>query len=182
MTCIVGVVDADGRIVMGGDSAGVAGYDLRARADAKVFRVGDFLIGFTSSFRMGQLLRWKLASYLQAQPAAMADDEFMCTLFVDAIRKCLSEGGYARKENEAESGGEFIVGYRGALWHIESDYQVGQLVDPFAACGCGESYAHGALAVLDADAETRVRRALETAERFSAGVRGPFVIVSLEAA
>ena len=35
MTCIVGVVDGN-RIIMGGDSAGVAGIDLGPRKDVKV--------------------------------------------------------------------------------------------------------------------------------------------------
>src|SRR3546814_10742010 len=55
MTCIVGLVD-DGKVYLGGDSAGVAGWSLTVRKDPKVFRVGDCIIGFTSSFRMGPLL------------------------------------------------------------------------------------------------------------------------------
>lgn len=43
---------------MGCDSAGVGGWHLQLRADPKVFHVGHFLIGYTDSFRMGQLLRF----------------------------------------------------------------------------------------------------------------------------
>src|SRR3546814_12575406 len=46
----------DGKVYLGGDSAGVAGWSLTVRTDPQVFRVGDCIIGFTSSFRMGQLL------------------------------------------------------------------------------------------------------------------------------
>lgn len=53
MTCIVGYVTPAREVVMGADSAGVAGYDLRIRRDVKVFHAGPFLIGYTSSFRMG---------------------------------------------------------------------------------------------------------------------------------
>ena len=38
MTCIAGLVDSNGDIYIGGDSAGVAGYDLTIRADEKVFK------------------------------------------------------------------------------------------------------------------------------------------------
>lgn len=69
MTCIVGLVD-QGNVWIGGDSAGVGGYDLMLRADQKVFRNGDFLMGFTSSFRMGQLLRYKLSP-----PKLHSDDD-----------------------------------------------------------------------------------------------------------
>ena len=58
MTCIVGLVH-EGVVYIGGDSAGVAGLSLVVRAD-EMFRNGDFLMGFTTSFRMGQLLRYKL--------------------------------------------------------------------------------------------------------------------------
>ena len=41
MTAIVGLV-AGKSIYMGGDSAGIDGYDLVIRADEKVFTVGGF--------------------------------------------------------------------------------------------------------------------------------------------
>ena len=57
MTCIVGL-EHKGKVYIGGDSAGVAGYSLSVRADQKVFINGNFIFGFTSSFRMGQILRF----------------------------------------------------------------------------------------------------------------------------
>lgn len=172
MTCIVGLVDR-GKVWLGGDSAGVAGLSLSVRRDEKVFRNADFLIGFTTSFRMGQVLR-----YAFTPPKRHPDKDvmaFMVTDFVDAVRAALKAAGYARRDSEVESGGTFLVGYEGRLFRIESDYQVG---DPgeFDACGCGEDIARGALfATKDvADAEVRLGVALHAAEAFSAGVRGPF--------
>jgi hypothetical protein len=53
--------------------------------------------------------------------------------------------------------------------------------DGFAAVGCGDQIAHGALfASSTLKGADRVRLALTAAERFSAGVRGPFHIESLE--
>ncbi len=54
MTCIAAVAH-EGNVWMGADSAGVSGLALAVRRDPKIYRVGDFLFGFTSSFRMGQL-------------------------------------------------------------------------------------------------------------------------------
>ena len=175
MTCIVGLVENDGRVVMGGDSAGCSGWELTVRADTKVFENGPFLFGFTNSFRMGQLLRYAF------HPPDRSDDvapyRFMVTTFVDAVRACLSMGGFARKENEAESGGTFLVGYQGALYCIQSDYQVAQAADEFAAVGCGAQIALGALyANRGKPTEERVLEALRAAERFSNGVRAPFAI------
>ena len=175
MTCIVGVVD-NGSVVMGGDSAGVAGLSLTVRADPKVFVNGPFLIGYTSSFRMGQLLRFRFVPPPH-HPADRDDFAFMATDFVDAVRECFKHYGYAKAENGQESGGSFLVGYRGNLYQVASDYQVGLPVDPYAAVGCGDDIALGALyATIGQSAEHRVRTALAAAQRFSAGVREPFVI------
>ncbi len=57
MTCIVGLVNK-GRTYLGGDSAGVSGLDITVRKDKKVFSNGEFVMGFTSSFRMGQVLQY----------------------------------------------------------------------------------------------------------------------------
>ena len=58
MTCIVGILEENGDIYMGGDSAGASGNTLKIRADEKVFINENYIMGFTSSFRMGQLLRY----------------------------------------------------------------------------------------------------------------------------
>lgn len=167
------------KIVMGGDSAGVDGYSLQLRADPKVFRNGDFLIGYTSSFRMGQLLRFRFTPPLH-HPPDLDDYEYMATAFVDGARDCLKQGGFAKKEHETESGGTFLVGYRGRVYEIQDDYQVAMPLDGYAACGCGAAVALGALyATHGRPARERVETALKAAERMSAGVRAPFVMESL---
>lgn len=176
MTAIVGFA-ARGKVWIGGDSAGVAGLDLVVRADPKVFRVGEFLIGFTSSFRMGQLLRFKFAP--PAHAAGVDDYRYLCTDWIDAVRACLRDGGYAKNESGEEHGGVFLFGYRGKLYQVCGDFQVGEPADGLASCGCGEAYAIGALAVATGSPAAKVRKALEVAARFSAGVRGPFVIESI---
>lgn len=180
MTCIVAWKEKDGSIVMGGDSAGVSGLSLHVRQDEKVFINGPFIMGFTSSFRMGQLLRYKLKV-----PDRWPDQdvfEFMATTFIDAVRKCLKDGGYAEVKYEQESGGTFLVGYSGRLFTIGSDYQVSEQRTNYTACGCGDDIAVGAMHALNRDPEyighRRVQYALEAAEQFSAGVRGPFTIIT----
>ena len=177
MTCIVGVPQGGGRVVMGADSAGLCDWDLTVRADAKVFTRGPFLMGFTSSFRMGQLLKYRLD--VPEHPEGMADLEYLSTAFVDAVRECLGDGGWRKKEHEREEGGTFLVGYRGRVYEVESDFQVGEPAAGYAACGCGARIALGALHALGVRVPPteRVRRALEAAEALSAGVRGPFVIL-----
>jgi ATP-dependent protease HslVU (ClpYQ) peptidase subunit len=179
VTCIVGFVEGD-TVWMGGDSAGVAGLTLTVRADAKVFRNGPMLFGFTTSFRMGQLLRYALK--VPDHDPRVEVDKFMATTFIDAVRECLKSNGWASKRHESEEGGTFLVAYRSQLFQVESDYQVGRHWDGYAAVGCGQDVAHGALFAsphrLGAD---RIELALEAAERHSAGVRRPFTIEALYA-
>lgn len=166
---------------MGADSAGVSGFELQVRADRKVFQKGEFIFGFTSSFRMGQLLQYELKI-----PDCLPNEDihkYMVVKVVKAVRSCLVKGGYAKKKDEAESGGCFLVGYRGCLFCIESDYQVGETVHKYAAVGCGAELALGALYAtvsFKISARQRVRLALQAAQEFNASVREPFHIEVLE--
>ena len=181
MTIIAALIH-DGTIYMGADSAGVAGYDLTVRADRKVFTNGPYVIGFTSSFRMGQLLRWKLND--PDRDPRVDVEKFMCTAFVDAVRALMNENGCGHRMNNVDSCGNFLVGYAGRLFNIGGDYQVGENSEGFDAVGCGDNLALGALYATRGhpDPRERLLLALETAERFSAGVRGPFHIETLAVA
>lgn len=177
MTCVVGFVEG-GTVWIGADSAGVGGYSLTVRADLKVFRNGPMLFGFTSSFRMGQLLRWSLE--VPDHDPRVPVEKYMATTFVDAVRSCLKDKGFARKSSEEEIGGTFLVAYKGRLFCIQNDYQVAETVDGFDAVGCGEDIAKGALfAPTGLSGRERALMALTAAERHSAGVRAPFHVESL---
>ena len=102
--------------------------------------------------------------------------------FIDSVRDCLKKGGWAKKNSDREEGGRFLVGVRGVLYTVYEDYQVGRAADGFAAVGSGEEPALGALFAtqdIGLGPRRRVRIALAAAERFSAGVRAPFVVKSL---
>lgn len=177
MTCIVGIADG-GKVYIGADSAGFSDNDLTVRKDAKVFRVGAFVIGFTTSFRMGQLLRY---SFDPPRPEIGACVErYMNTSFVDAVRKTFREGGFLTVKDSAESGGTFLVGLRGRLFMVAADFQVAESQHGFDAVGCGFPFALGSLheTVGNFDPPERVARSLRTAEKCSGGVRGPFTVVS----
>ncbi|AVX04326.1 hypothetical protein MXMO3_01801 [Maritalea myrionectae] len=177
MTCIVGLVE-NGDIYIGGDSAGVSGSLMTVRKDPKVCRVGDFIIGFTSSFRMGQLLAHSFEPPKHYDETDLYD--YMVTSFVDAVRDCLKRGGFARVDSSAEEGGTFLVGYKGRLFEIESDYQVGEALSGYAACGCGREVALGALFATNGQKpKDRIKTALEAAASLNAYVRAPFNVLSV---
>ncbi len=183
MTCIAGIVN-NGVVYIGGDSAGIAGDSLRHRKDEKVFllknNLDNMVFGFTTSFRMGQLLRYGFR--IPNQPIDMDDMEYMCTLFIDAIRNRFKNGGWLEKRNEMECGGTFLMGYRGKLYYIGSDFQVGETSNSFDSVGSGREIAIGALHILSTidnfSAEEKIMKSLETAEQYNSAVSGPFKIVN----
>jgi ATP-dependent protease HslVU (ClpYQ) peptidase subunit len=174
MTCIVGIVDK-GNVYMGGDSAGVSGLSVSVRADEKVFSNGPFIMGFTTSFRMGQILRYKFDP--PRQTVGVDDMKYMVTDFVDAVRKCFGENGFGSTNDKSpNAGGTFLVGYNGKLYTVDSDFQVGIPADNYDAVGCGTDLALGALyATAGKKPLDRIRIALEAASKFSGGVLPPFV-------
>lgn len=176
MTCIVGLVDK-GTVYIGGDSAGVAGLSISIRVDEKVFHNGPFIIGFTTSFRMGQLLRYKFNPPVQT--VHQGDMEYMVTSFIDTARSCFKDNGFGDKE-----GGTFLVGYRSKLYTINGDFQVGIPADTYDAVGSGSDLALGAMfanAKVKLTPEKRITQALEAASYFNAGVSAPYRIVKLKA-
>jgi hypothetical protein len=176
MTCIAGVVKGS-KVWIGGDSAGVGGWDLQVRADEKVFKKGEFIYGFTSSFRARDIARYAFKP--PAQPKRQSDHEYLATTFIDEYRKACIAAGMEHLNNVVD-GGSFLLGYRGELYEIDTDFQIGRNVARFNAIGCGGSIALGALdATPTKPPALRVRHALEAAERWSAGVRGPFKVLSL---
>jgi ATP-dependent protease HslVU (ClpYQ) peptidase subunit len=180
MTAIVGFVDGD-NVIMGADSASMDGrygqYDI---ADGKIFTNGEFVIGITGSPRAANLLRFKFEPpYHKPETDTY---KYMCTEFIDAVRKLYKENGFTIIEDGQEFAyGSIMVAYRGKLFVINSDYQVMLHKHPYASIGCGDFLALGSLySTEDKAPEIRVFTALRAAEQFSAGVRGPFIIKRLE--
>lgn len=176
MTCIVGLIN-EGAVYIGGDSAGAAStWSLVARADRKVFATAGYVLGFTDSFRMGQLLQHGMT--FPPLPDASVDlHRFMVNEFVEAVRSTLKVGGYAKTSDGRDEGGTFLVGCRGHLFRIESDFQVGESLDGYDACGGGEEVARGSLFTTRGwwdSPKQRVTAALEAAEHHNASVRPPF--------
>ena len=180
MTCIVGV-KTDTGVLLAGDSLGSAGYHGRVRADIKVFRLTpEIACGFTSSYRMGQILRFHV------EPPCIHGDlyEWAVREFIPVVRAAFKEHGYSTIQNNEESGGTFLVAVRDRLFQVEDDFQVAESVWDFDACGCGDAYAMGAMWSLRA-AKLKPRqfltKALDAAVEFSGGVRGPYTFAATRA-
>lgn len=182
MTCIVGIA-LNGEVWIGGDSAGTNSHSQQTiYASEKVFftrneHFDEFLFGGSTSFRMIDLLK-----HVFCPPRYDGGDihHYMVALFVDAVRDCLKAGGFAKKEDEREEGGYFLVGFRGRLFHIASDYHVAEATCGYTALGTADDLAMGVLFATQGqnEPEARLKLALQAAAYHNCDVREPFVIRS----
>lgn len=150
MTCVVGFKsNKDNKIYIGADTLGSTSYTKSNRKDGKVFASGEFTIGFAGSYRMGQVLQYKLDVPLQSD--SQGDHEYMSTTFIDAVRKLFEENGILGidKDNK-EFGGLFLVAYKNELYRIDYDFQVGIDKEGYSAIGSGGEVALGSLYALNA--------------------------------
>lgn len=145
MTCIV-TYKKSGKVFMGADSNGTNGYNVFSRKDDKIFEKNRMVFGFTSSYRMGQLLKWKLD--IPKHPVKMGVDSYINTLFLDAVIECLESGGYSTIEGNRKSSGVFLVGYRGRVFNIGDDFSIAESADKFEAIGSGAEVAKGSMSAL----------------------------------
>lgn len=188
MTCIVGIEHETG-VYIGGDSATIAGWTLELTDRPKVFRVGEFLIGVAGSPRVAGLIRHTLAPPPVPKKAKRLD-RYMVTEFVPAMRAALFEGAAEKHLNDVAAvpdSSALLVGVRGRLYQVYSDYQVTGALGGYSAIGCADAVALGSLfstatetrLAFELDPEPRVLIALSAAEAHNIGVRGPFIIEHL---
>lgn len=179
MTCVIGLIHKK-RIYMGADSAAVGRRFIRKTNLPKVFRKGPFLIGYCGSFRMGQVLEHSLK--LPRQAAEQSDLDFMINGFIESARHILRGKGVVAVEQQKEKGGQFLVGYHGRLYSINSDFHVGDMLDGFDCIGSGAPIALGAMKALEKlGPMQRIERALEITAYFASEVTGPFHVTYIGA-
>lgn len=179
MTCII-AVEHDGKVYMGGDSLELCGLDIE-RAP-KVFVSGEFIVGSTGSVRFGQLIEFNL--FYPERTDGDSDMGYIVQRLIPAIRQCAKDHGYTKIESNVEKLKDILlIGYRGKIYKIHSDFSVQHPSRLFCAVGCGEDFALGAMFTLTshksvADVERNILSALKTAGEFCAGVSGPYYVLS----
>jgi len=172
VTCIAAIA-SNGKVTMGADSAGVnSDGHLQLRKDSKVFKNGEYLIGCAGSWRAMQAIRFADLPEKGAMPEPAL--YHMVKDFLPALRKInLPE----------DKDFELLVGFRGRLFHVYNTSQVSEEIADYEACGSGAQVARGSLYSTDREPhvspEVRIKLALQAAERFCSGVRGPFNILEV---
>lgn|SRR5579883_385368 len=183
MTCIVGLKDVfTNTIYMGADSCVSSGYVLTTTQAPKVFQLHNMLIGVSGSMRGLRVIRYALD--LPAKPQDMPVEEYINTVFVDALREAMQQSGAGRKESEQEQhDNSVLIGIDGKLFQIDAWYGVTESQEDYTAIGSGREFALGSLFTtyrVHMIAKERVQLALEAASEHCDNVRGPYTILQLE--
>lgn len=178
MTCIVGLIH-EGNVYLGGDSAGVGGTTIDVRKAPKVFKNSEFMMGYTDSFRMGQILEHNFTPPVIWPGADLM--KYMATSFIEEVRQIFIKCGFNTKSDGQDIGGTFLVGVRDRLFLIERDYQIGELKYSYNACGGGAREAMASFYSTEdiiKNPISRVNMALRAAAEFNNGVTAPFTIIN----
>lgn len=179
MTCVVGAVDDRGRVYMGADSSAVDSNIITRHTLPKVFKVGEFGIGYCHSFKLGQLLEFCFVPPpLEESMNQHEIIRYMVTEFIPELRSQLESNGYPNHEDEKDNW-SLLVGVRGRLFTIESDFHLGYDEMQYAAIGAGTEYALGAMFCSQDSGLRLVRSGLEAAEYFCPYVTTPFNFIEV---
>ena len=155
-----------------------------SRKEPKCFKVGQYAIAFTDSFRMGQILQysWTPPKYTPTKTNSGLD-KFMRTKFIDSVKAAFKENGYGSigSSSEEDTGGIFIVGLEGRIFTIDEDFHVGENVVNYMAEGSGGQIALGALYATknQKNPRLRIKAALEAATEFNMSVAGPYTYIQV---
>lgn len=150
MTVIVGIVDKkNNSVILGGDSAGTDGRGKQTKStQPKVFRSGKFVIGWSGSFRVGNILQHSFCPPKLKKGRDIF--EYMVNDFTDEIRETLKKKGSLGRFSDGEDKGEaFLVGHKGRLFSIQIDFSVTESLDGFSTIGSGGLLALGSLNTTD---------------------------------
>lgn len=163
---------------MGADSAAANSWESRPTKTSKLIRLSTsdgnpILLGYTTSFRFGQIL----AHHVDAPADSRTDAEaYLIKDFLPVVRRALSEHGFMEKIREREEGGTALIAYRSRLFRLSGDLGIVESSEKYDAVGAGMYYALGAMHAAN-ERQTRgalvVQFGLKAAIDLCPGVEGP---------
>lgn len=190
MTCVVGAIsEDDNTIVIASDAFGGNHYSKGIYDSPKSFVIPiktgpPMLVGFTTSWRFGQLVQYGLPKHDFANWNEYGTGEgFLVNEVIPVIRTLLSEGGFMVEENGRESGGQLLIAHDFDLYYIEHDFSVIRCADKVAAIGSGATVALGALSALHMRGDDLVDIAAESilmAAKHNPYVSPPVTVLSIK--
>lgn len=173
MTCIVAKIHK-GKVHMAGDRLGSNGFIKEEYPlIKKVFKNEDFLMGYTSSFRMGQLLKYSWTPPKKSLDDT--DDKYIFMTVPESILSLFESGKFGHKDKTDYTAGNFLFGWKGRLFEMQDDMSVMEH-EHMAAVGSGSYHALASLRTLaiigwhDDNPEAALRTAIQVASEYQVGV------------
>lgn len=177
MSCVVGIKQK-GKIYLGADSCVTDAGRVLTLKDPKIFRRGEFLIGFCGDLRVGQLLKHTKIRGIET-----------IENFVEFMKELFKKEGYIRKYKDKDCPAistetEFIIAHKGRMYTVGEDLSIVEdSKNDYAAIGSGADFALGSLfATKNTRISSRKRliRALKCSAYFDPGVGTPFRVYSVK--
>lgn len=182
MTCIVGVTHK-GDVYLGGDRAATDGGLNRVLIkDPKIFLKGNIGFGICGLPKVIDALQHAIE--LPEDTTGGSGKAWLVGHAIPAIR----EGLKKLECTEADQGGTqyfpgaMLIGYRGHLYQLESNFQLVEAAHGFDATGSGGEAALGSLRSTKkmGNPQKRLLEALEVSAEHNAGVAPPFDIICVK--
>jgi len=180
MTCIVAFKQNDNTYIAG-DMLGSDGYSKKLIAQPKVFKNGNLYIGYTTTFRYGQVLE-----HVWTPPRHIAQDKsdmrYLVEDVVPSLISCLKSANM--KELEGHQGfGECVIVYNKSIYRMQADNSMLPYED-FACCGSGEISAAAIMEWHTKDGQLNnsfsVEKLFETLSKVCVGVSKEHVCIKCE--
>ena len=132
MTCIIAYKNKKGNVVLAGDKMGSNGYTHSTIKEPKVFKKGDFMLGYTTSFRMGQILH-----HLWNPPQRKVDQNHCNYIYTDVIPSFIKIFDDNKFGKDA-SYGFFIMIFEGRIYEVQENMSILERERNVVSVGCGE--------------------------------------------
>ncbi|HAO2060968.1 TPA: hypothetical protein IHJ80_003892 [Escherichia coli] len=168
MTCIIAHTDGVSSFIAG-DKLGSNGFTKTVQTEPKVFekefiklhddgltRTKEVIaLGYTTSFRMGQLLNYNLN--LPEQAAGQTFSQYLVLKVIPIIRQMFKEEWGSRDPSQEVGGGQFIILHNHTIYEVQEDFSVLQPKTRITAVGSGTYHAIAAMqAYIEVENESKV--------------------------
>lgn len=168
MTCIIAYTDGKQSFIAG-DKLGSNGFTKSIQTEPKVFekefikidetglnRTKEVMaMGYTSSFRMGQLLTYNLE--LPEQKGNQSFSQYLVLEVIPRIRSLFKEEWGARDTSQDVGGGQFIILHNHTIYEVQGDFSVLQPKTQITAVGSGTYHAIAAMqAFIEVQSESKI--------------------------
>lgn len=187
MTCIAAFVDKKtGKVVMGAERGVFDSENHYVSPEPKILKkkIGVYnskpiymIIGGAGDVKAGNIITHWQTGKLNYDPTLQTPHEFVIKVFIPALKKVFDKNDY-KKQAEFE----FIIGFDGELFIINSDYSV--IIPPEYGVGCGSAHvpALGALFAMNTLKvkilpKKKMQLAIEAAIGISNTAKGPIDIL-----